>query len=453
MEPAGPTGRMSGDDSAGSGSAVEEAPTSPALRARIATLGTQALAEVPPSQVPPQLRGATRFAPARRAKLVGPALISALISDDELRERLGVHVRTIASDALSVLDRADPEIPSGTGLLDAAAAAYIVRPEGWRRLVAAAEAEHSRTRPQAVDDGPGSALRDQVAAAHAESKALRARTREQVDRLKSDNASLRRSLGQARAAQQAAEAAAGEARAAAEQLRAELESATRTAEAENRRFRQRIDQLQSQSGAARRAARDDRAASNVRLRLLLDAVTDSAAGLRRELALPPTEISPADSVPALEPPAPEAAARVGRALTDDDPALLRQLLEVPHSHLLVDGYNVTKTAWPSSPLDQQRTRLTTGVAALVAARGVESTLVFDGSDVAAPPPTSVPRGVRVLFSPPGVIADDLIRQLVAAEPEGRPLVVVTSDRELADSARKQGARVLAALALVRALPT
>ena len=36
------------------------------------------------------------------------------------------------------------------------------------------------------------------------------------------------------------------------------------------------------------------------------------------------------------------------------------------------------------------------------------------------------RGVRVLFSDPGVLADDLIRSLVGAEPEGRPLVVVSA---------------------------
>ena len=34
-----------------------------------------------------------------------------------------------------------------------------------------------------------------------------------------------------------------------------------------------------------------------------------------------------------------------------------------------------------------------------------------------------PRGVRVLFSPVGVIADDVIRELVGAEPQGRPVVV------------------------------
>ena len=37
----------------------------------------------------------------------------------------------------------------------------------------------------------------------------------------------------------------------------------------------------------------------------------------------------------------------------------------------------------------------------------------------------------MLFSPAGVIADDVLRDLVDAEPAGRVVVVVTDDRELA----------------------
>jgi predicted RNA-binding protein with PIN domain len=135
----------------------------------------------------------------------------------------------------------------------------------------------------------------------------------------------------------------------------------------------------------------------------------------------------------------------------DDPGLLRKLLELPKLHLLIDGYNVSKTAWPTAPLDQQRSRLVSGVAALVAGKGIETTVVFDGADLANPPMVKSPRHVRVRFSPPGVIADDLIRQLVAAEPSGRPLVVVSTDREVAESVTKAGARSVASAALVKAM--
>jgi predicted RNA-binding protein with PIN domain len=78
------------------------------------------------------------------------------------------------------------------------------------------------------------------------------------------------------------------------------------------------------------------------------------------------------------------------------------------------------------------------VAALVAQRGAEATVVFDGGE-RPPAQPAVPRGVRVLFSAPDEIADDLIRRLVANEPAGRPIVVVTSDRQVVSDTARQGA--------------
>jgi len=62
-----------------------------------------------------------------------------------------------------------------------------------------------------------------------------------------------------------------------------------------------------------------------------------------------------------------------------------------------------------------------------------------------------PRGVRVLFSPVGVIADDVIRQLVAAEPQGRPVVVVSSDQAVVRDVKRAGARVVGSVVLSRLL--
>jgi predicted RNA-binding protein with PIN domain len=58
--------------------------------------------------------------------------------------------------------------------------------------------------------------------------------------------------------------------------------------------------------------------------------------------------------------------------------------------------------------------------------------------------------VRVLFSAPEQIADDLIRALVAAEPAGRVIVVATSDQQVVRDVQRAGAwtvpsRVLLAL--------
>lgn len=56
-----------------------------------------------------------------------------------------------------------------------------------------------------------------------------------------------------------------------------------------------------------------------------------------------------------------------------------------------------------------------------------------------------------MFSAPGQIADDLIRQLVRAEPTGRAVAVVSSDREVAESVRRMGARPVPSLLLLKRL--
>ena len=189
-----------------------------------------------------------------------------------------------------------------------------------------------------------------------------------------------------------------------------------------------------------------------RLRLLLDTMAEALAGLRRELALPLSDVLPADTVVALEPDTVSPTDSVGRSLNSDDPAVLRSLIDLPKVHLIVDGYNVSKTAWPTAPLDQQRDRLIAGVSGLVAGKGIEVTVVFDGADLKHRPVLgSSRRLVRVLFSPPGVIADDVIFQLVEAEPTGRPVVVVTSDRELTRRTAKKGARAVDSVALARSI--
>jgi len=223
------------------------------------------------------------------------------------------------------------------------------------------------------------------------------------------------------------------------------------AESETRRLKARLAEAESAVEASRRAAREGRSVEDMRLRLLLDTVLESAQGLRRELALPPAAAHPADTVDAVEPGRMSPKDVAARALSDMDPALLDQLLALPQSHLIVDGYNVTKTGYPTMPLEKQRLRLLGGLAMLAAQSGAEMTCVFDGAELAAPVLLAPPRGVRVLFSKPGVTADELIRQLVRAEPPGRPVVVVSTDREVADGVVRAGARPVASALLLKRL--
>jgi predicted RNA-binding protein with PIN domain len=104
-----------------------------------------------------------------------------------------------------------------------------------------------------------------------------------------------------------------------------------------------------------------------------------------------------------------------------------------------------------SSLEAQRIRLLNGIAPLVARSGAETTVVFDAATSESRPPVNPPRGVKVIFSALGVIADDVIRDLVDAEPQGRMVVVVTSDLEIVDDVRRAGARTVASDALIGVL--
>jgi predicted RNA-binding protein with PIN domain len=128
---------------------------------------------------------------------------------------------------------------------------------------------------------------------------------------------------------------------------------------------------------------------------------------------------------------------------EDGVAAAEHLVRVPGAVLVIDGYNVTKTAWPDAPLAEQRQRLVDALCELTARTGAEADVVFDGADDAvAAAPTRLPRGVHVRFSPASVEADDVVIALVDEYPLGRPVVVVSSDRRVREGAGRRGANVL-----------
>ena len=293
-------------------------------------------------------------------------------------------------------------------------------------------------------------LADQVAALQAAEREQRLRHKAALQKVKDENVDLRRKLGETRAAERAARERAD---ALAEELaaaRAATASATSSAEADARRWRAQAEDLQGVVTRGRRDARSDRDDASMRARLLLDTVVEAAAGLQRELGLPAAVGAPADRVEVPTGRGRRARPRP-RRWRRAAPRVLDQLLALPRAHLVVDGYNVSKTGWPQASLEVQRTRLLTGLAATVARTRCEVTVVFDAAAGGPRPVVPTPRGVRVVFSPEGVIADDVIRDYVAAEPVGRVVVVATSDREVAADVARDGARVVGAAALVGCL--
>jgi predicted RNA-binding protein with PIN domain len=410
------------------------------VRQRVLTLAAQALGQLPATDIPAPLRRFASFAPGKRAKLSASVLGPVLETDEHFRRQVAFEVRRVhpeLGDAVAegvAVPAAEPT--------EVAALAYLLRPDGWEQRIADA-AQVVPPAPPADDDAVNR-LADQLDQARTETRQVRERLREQVAELKAENVTLRRKLNDARqrisGLQTDLERRTAEAGSADERV----DAARAEVDREMRRLRTRITELEAVEHAARRTAGQERELASVRTRLLLDTVIEAASGLRRELALPPGgELRPADTVAGIEP----SAAPVGRSAPDDDPGLLDELLSLPQVHLVVDGYNVTKTAWPNSPLHSQRQRLVTALGALVAQRRIEVTVVFDGAELSGPVRLNPPRGVRVRFSPAGVIADEVIRQLVRAEPTGRPVVVVSSDREVAESIISMGGRAVAATSL------
>ncbi|MBX6752183.1 MAG: NYN domain-containing protein [Micromonosporaceae bacterium] len=405
---------------------------------------------MPADEVPPPLRRVAQFAPNRRARMGAPAIAAQLRADLVFRQRVAERVLDAAGELGAAIRDGTP--PGAADPVDVAALTYLARPAGWREVLgevterlrtdaenaAVAErlraAEHQVIRAEherAVAKVEAEKLRDELTRLRAEADALRDQVR-----------SLTRSLREAKAAEKRAN----------ELLATERGRAARAAaeaEAELRRVRARLIEAELAATGSRAAAKEARAVDDARLWLLLETIGQAAVGLRRELALEPATILPADHVAATMAQRADAVGRASaRALEADDPARLDQLLALPRVHLIVDGYNVTKRGFGDLSLEQQRSRLVAALAGIAAQSGAETTVVFDGADKINAMP-GIPRGLRVLFSRKGETADELIRALVRAEPPGRPVVVISSDREVADGVRRHGAYPLSSDTLLR----
>ncbi|MBI2708347.1 MAG: NYN domain-containing protein, partial [Actinobacteria bacterium] len=116
------------------------------------------------------------------------------------------------------------------------------------------------------------------------------------------------------------------------------------------------------------------------------------------------------------------------------------LVRLATAVVLVDGYNVSMTAWPEEPIDAQRRRLVAALDELHARTGADPVVVFDG--VAAGGATVDSRCVRILFTDAAVEADDVVVDLVDGYPPSRPVVVVSSDERVRRGAAERGANVV-----------
>lgn len=400
-----------------------------AVRLAILAFAADTVGHLPAPQIPPGLQRVARFTPVKRARLGAAALAQAVESDSGFRAAVAERVRsTGAADVSS--DEQDP--------VRAAAVAHLLRLPTEAELVSVVQ----------VDDPgvPGTEVELRRAVRYLEGELGRARAQLAVSSTAASGAEIittveklqRRLREQGTRLRRAEEAADEAVRRAEEQLAVLRDAVGQLTEdvaqwqERARLAEERADRAQQTLGRVREQTGRHRATADRRLELLLTTAEGAVGGLRREWNLAGGGVDPADVVAAKLP----GPASAGESASE--PSRLHAWLALPAAHLIVDGYNVSKTGYPELTLAQQRDRLVRSLAALAARTSAEVTVVFDGAAVVVP--AGPARGVRVLFSPPGVIADDVIRDLAAAEPAGRVVVVVSSDREVADRVRRLGAR-------------
>lgn len=415
------------------------------LRGRLAEIAATAVGGMAASEVPQPLRRFARFTPAKRARLAAPALCGELEQGAPFRTGVLAWWAEHRPGELDV--RADDR-------LNAAAAALLTEDPSAQRLIAAAERHGELGELRAERDEALSRvdkLTVELERMRNELTEAREQARTAAQHRDAEYQQLRRRVGEQGARLRAATDARTELEETVARLRAGTDErldealAERDRESERaERERRRAEGAAREVAAARQAAREARQGDEVRLGLLLDTLGGAADGLRRELSLGGGGPHPADTVAGVHGRAGSGGAPV------DDLAALDSMLGLPALHLVVDGYNVSKTGYPDLPLADQRTRLVGQLGALGSRTGIEVTVVFDGAAVVAAPIRGT-RGVRVLFSEPGVLADDVVRDLVAAEPRGRPLLVATSDREVVTSVRRRGAHTVPSAVLLQRL--
>jgi predicted RNA-binding protein with PIN domain len=417
----------------------------------------------PPVPVPVGLRPFVRF-----DRLPGPAVDA---------------VRRVV-DGEAALRARTAEVARQAGIdVGRAGELWLDRPDGWEaaleELLAEARDAHDEAREQrTVADLERQLERERAARERVEHRAraeaeARGALESRLRAVEGELASLRTQAAELEAAAQAAVAE----RAEAVRSLKEAERRAQAAAAERNEVRRELRDLRTRHGgrddrdpgparggrtadAARMAASVAQAAA--RLEELRAGLDEVRAGLADVVTAPPVArpgvARPEVAAAAPGGPTPEAPAPARRpvplpgGIRDDGPEAAEHLVRVPGSVVLVDGYNVSKTAWPDLGPPEQRDRLVHALGELSARTGTDVEVVFDGAEQPEPArPARPPHGVQLRFSPPEVEADDVLLELLDAQPATRAVVVVSSDGRVRAGASARGANVLHARQLLVAL--
>lgn len=445
-------------------------------------VAAEVLKELDVGDVPSSLRPLHGF--DRRGLLAGPAprqLRRALLTDGPFRER--VVERFVARPEVGVvlsvwrLDNAAPMAAAALDCGDLAlyvSALWAARPDGYAFGLGIAVVLDAQQRDrQRETDAGASAAQERAALAEACRRAEAARIESDTVLARAEEELIKERSAR-RTREDEAIGAAGAAHAQVETLRTELDQAraevaeqqrrvarasqrAHTLEDDLRRTRadSRVLQARAEQAESRLGPRDERALNDAgtvarQLSVSLDAlqrrIRDAGPGEE-----PPDDFPPRGRNRVREPaPTRRTPPRLPPGVVANSPAGVEAMLATPEVVLIVDGYNVAHRAWPDSTAGDQRERLGIAATALCRRLGCEVVLVFDGNG-SRPRPALRRGGVRVLFSDAGEEADEVVVREVEARPRRIPVVVASSDAWVTEHARDQGAAVVGADALVRAI--
>ncbi|MGZ4672277.1 MAG: NYN domain-containing protein [Ilumatobacteraceae bacterium] len=341
----------------------------------------------------------------------------AVEGDDDFRHRL-------ASEATA--DRVDQ-----VGML------WLSRPDGWADRI--------------FDVLPENAVDHEAAMRRAERR--RQAAEEKATRGRAELIRLAVELERERAAKTLVVAEADRLRAELDDLRQRLREAQRAEHA----AAQALAKAEAELVEARRALDESSPSSpsspeldTTAVRSLIDGAVSASSEVLRLLAAALAEVEPVGDPPEAEHAAPVRHSRPARRVPIRLPGGVlagsvesaEYLLRTAGAQVLIDGYNVAKLGWPSLDLDHQRQQCITTTENLAKRWNIAMTIVFDGATIEGAH-ASGRRRVRIIYSPEGVSADDVLRAEVAAASRDQPVVVVTNDRAIISDVVAAGANTVA----------
>ena len=361
----------------------------------------------PPLAFPVELKRFLRFHKLPPAAL--SQVRAAVEGDDDFRRRL-------ASVATA-------ELVDDVGML------WLSRPDGWTARIA-------DVLPEQPVDADTAMRREERRRQAAQDSAARARA---------ELLNLAGELARERSAKSAMTADSDRLRAELDDLRQRLREAQRAEHATT----QALAKAESELNEARRAQPEPGprlepiasaalpAIDTATVRNLIDGAMSASTEAVRLLAEALGEIESAGDAYPLEPattpprtrPARRTPIRLPGGVLVGSAESTEFLLRTTGVHTLIDGYNVAKLGWPSLDLDHQRQQCIVAAENLAKRWNIAMTIVFDGASVEGAH-AATRRRVRVVYSPAGVSADDVLREEVAAAGPDQPVVVVTNDRAI-----------------------